>query len=267
MTIDNSQFSKQEVGGAFNRQASYYADGRGQSPWFQAQVKIVLNMLDSEQGLILDIGCAAGAEVDPLRTRGFRIVGIDYSEEMLRFAQQRFGAFDGVHFCRADAESLPFVSGSFDHVVCLGVFEYLSTYDRCLDEIHRILRPGGIAIISVPTRISLDRLSIRLFNLTVVPVWRTIKRLVGKRTSGQPLGRRWNRCIPWQVPELLRKHGFQPERTAYSGFLLFPLGQLWPTVEYRLFVLMERFSKSRILGWTLSQYLVSARKTASQPTP
>jgi ubiquinone/menaquinone biosynthesis C-methylase UbiE len=256
----DSQFAKTEVSGAFDRQASYYAVERGQSPWFRAQVKIVLDMLDSETGLILDIGCAAGAEFEPLLARGFQVVGMDYSPEMLRLAQQRFGQSASVRICRADAEALPFPDASFDHVVCLGVFEYLSTYDRSLQEIHRVLRPGGVAILSLPTSISPDRLSNNLFNKTAVPLWRGIKKLMGKRTSTQPVGRRWNRCIPWQVPAQLRKYGLTPERNAYSGFLLFPLGQLWPAAEYRLFSLMERFSKSRILGWTLSQYLVSARK-------
>jgi ubiquinone/menaquinone biosynthesis C-methylase UbiE len=263
MTVptENSQFEKTEVSGVFDRMASYYADERGQSPWFQAQLKIVLEMIDSEQGLVLDIGCAAGAEFEPLLARGFRIVGFDYAPEMIRLAQQRFGASPAVHLCRADAESLPFPNSSFDHVVCLGVFEYLSTYERGLEEIRRVLRPGGLAIISLPTRISLDRFSYNLIHTTAVPLWRGIKRLMGKRSSGQALGRRWNRCIPSQVPALLRKHGLNPERSAYSGFLLFPLGQVWPAAEFRLFSLMERFSKSRILGWTLSQYLVSARKT------
>lgn len=261
MPIENSQYSKQEVVDAFDRQASYYATGRGQSPWFRAQVDIALKMLESEQGLILDIGCAAGAEIEPFRNRGFRIVGIDYSEEMLRLAHQRFGALDGVGFCRADAESLPFASASFDQVVCLGVFEYLSTYDRCLKEIKRVLRPGGMVIISVPTRVSLDHISFSICTRTAIPLWRALKKLLGKRTSGQPIGQPWNRCIPWQVPGVLRKHGFKPERSAYSGFLLFPLGELWPAAQFRLFLWMERFSESRFLGPTLSQYLVSARLT------
>ncbi len=261
MPGEDSQFAKDEVSAAFDRMSSYYAGERGQSPWFQAQLKIVLEMLDSEPGLLLDVGCAAGAEFEPLLARGFQIVGFDYSPKMLGLAQQRFGASDGVHLCRADAESLPFPDASFDHVVCLGVLEYLTTYDRCLDEIHRVLRPGGVAIISLPTRISLNRCSNYLCNLTAVPLWRAIKRLMGKRTSTQPVGQRWNRCIPWQIPALLRRHGLKQEHSAYSGFLLFPLGHLWPAAEFRLFSLMERFSKSRILGWTLSQYLASARKT------
>ncbi len=261
MPGEDSPFAKGEVSAAFDRMSSYYAGERGQSPWFQAQLKIVLEMLDSKPGLLLDVGCAAGAEFEPLLARGFQIVGLDYAPKMLALAQQRFGASRNVHLCRADAEALPFPGASFDQVVCLGVFEYLTTYDRCLDEIHRVLRPGGVAIISLPTRISLDRCSNRLCNFTAVPLWRAIKRLMGKPTSTQPVGERWNHCIPWQVPALLRRHGLTPEDSAYSGFLLFPLGHLWPGAEFRLFSLMERFSRSHFLGWTLSQYLVSARKS------
>ncbi len=108
MPDENSQFAKEEVSAAFDRMSSYYAGERGQSPWFQAQLKIVLEMLDSEQGLLLDVGCAAGAEFEPLLARGFQIVGLDYAPKMLGLAQQRFGASHGLHLCRADAESLPF---------------------------------------------------------------------------------------------------------------------------------------------------------------
>ena len=261
ISTENSQFAKTEVSGVFDRMATYYADERGQSPWFQAQLKIVLEMIAAEKGMILDIGCAAGAEFEPLLARGFKIVGFDYAPEMVRRAEQRFRGSQDVHLCRADAESLPFPDASFDHVVCLGVFEYLSTYDRALKEIHRVLRPGGLVIISLPTRISLDRFSFNLIHSTAVPLWRGVKRLLGKRASAKALGRRWNRCLPSQVPPLLRANGFSPEQSAYSGFLLFPLGQLWPAGEFRLFSMMERFSKSPLLGWTLSQYLVSARKT------
>jgi SAM-dependent methyltransferase len=260
MPTGNSQFSKPEVSGAFDRQASYYARERGESPWFQAQVKTILEMLPSGPGLVLDVGCAAGAEIQPLLNRGFRVVGIDYSGQMLRVARQQYGTRKEVNLFRADAESLPFASASFDHVVCLGVFEYLSSYGICLDEIHRVLRPGGYVIISVPTRFSLDRISYNFCSGLVVPAWRALKRLMGKPSSGHPLGQRWNFCNPWRFRKLLRYHGFNPERSAYSNFFLFPLGELWPQAEMRLFSFMERFSKSNVLGWTLTQYIIRSRK-------
>jgi len=270
MPTENSQFSKVEVSGEFDRAASYYADERGRSPWFHAQLKIVLDMLDSEPppvgSQLLDIGCAAGAEFEPLLARGFQITGVDYSPEMLRLAEQRFGSTHGIKLCRADAESLPFPDASFDRVVCLGVLEYLSTYDRCLDEIHRVLRPGGVAILSMPTRVSLNRFSTTVLNRTAIPLGRALKKLMGKRVSGKRVGRRWNRCLPWQVPALLHEHGFVWQRRRYSGFLLFPLGQIWPAAEFQLFSFMEHFSNSRLLGWALCQYMVSARKVTVADT-
>jgi len=260
MSTDKTQFEKNEVSASFDRMADYYADERGRSPFFQEQVKIMLEMIDSKPGCILDIGCAAGAEFEPLLARGFRIVGFDYAPDMIRLARRRFSASPDVRLCRADAEMLPFHDASFDHVVCLGVLEYLATYDRALEEIHRVLRPGGSAIISLPTSISLDRASYNLIHKTALPLWRGTKRLMGKQSSRKELGRRWNRCVPSRFQETLREHNLNPEKSAYSGFLLFPLGNVWPAAELRLFSLMERFSKSPLLGWTLSQYLVSARK-------
>jgi 2-polyprenyl-6-hydroxyphenyl methylase/3-demethylubiquinone-9 3-methyltransferase len=262
MPTGTSPFTKPEVEGIFDREAGYYSDERGASPYFQAQLKVVREMLPSGGELVLDLGCAAGAEIESLLNLGFRVVGIDYSAEMLRFARRRYVISNRVKLCRADAESLPFASASFDLVVCLGVFEYLPSYGFCLDEIHRVLRPGGIVIISVPTRFSLDQMSYKVCSGVVVPVWRAFKRLLGKRSSGQPLGRPWNRCNPWRFPSILREHGFTPERSAYSNFFLFPLGELWPRAQFRLFSVMERFSNSRALGWMLTQYIVRARKAA-----
>ena len=74
MPDKNSQFAKDEVSAVFDRMSSYYAGDRGQSPWFQAQLKIVLEMLDSEHGLLLDVGCAAGAEFEPLRFSSERAI-------------------------------------------------------------------------------------------------------------------------------------------------------------------------------------------------
>lgn len=254
------QYSKEKVSSVFDHQASYYSNQRGNDFGFQAQVKIVMQMLSSGSGLVLDLGCAAGAEIQPLLSRGFRVVGVEYSAKMLTFARQRYGASNAVYLCRGDAESLPFASATFDHVICLGVFEYLSTYGKCLDEIHRVLRPGGLVIISMPTCFSLDRISYNFCRFTAVPLWRAIKRLLGKRSSGQPLAQRWNLCNPWRFPRVLREHDFSLSSRAYSGFLLFPLGELCPKIEARLCSFMERFSKSRVVGWTLSQYLVSARR-------
>src|SRR3974390_2891953 len=136
---------KQLVCEAFEKSAEHYATERERTPYFQAQLSIVYSMLAGEHGRILDIGCAAGGEIPEFLRRGFSVIGIDLSSRMLEFARQRFAGDREVQFCRADVERLPFSSQSMDHVVCLGVFEFLQDYSPALKEIHRVLRPGGLA--------------------------------------------------------------------------------------------------------------------------
>lgn len=254
----NSENRKSEVLQEFDSGASRHSTSREQEPWFLAQLRIVLRMMENKQGTVLDIGCAAGAEVAALRAHHFRVVGVDCSPAMLAYSRQRFADDACVQLCRADMENLPFASSSFDHVVCLGVLEYVPSYIKSLDEIHRVLRPGGLAVFSIPTRISAYQISEYLARL-LTPFWRACKAWLGGRPF-RPLPRQWNYCVPWRFRALLREQGFEPRTSAYSGFILYALEQWWPAMELRLFESMERFSKSRLLGWALSQYLISAYK-------
>jgi SAM-dependent methyltransferase len=261
--MPGSQFSKREVVESFNQQLEYYSAERERAPWFLSQLRIVTKMLESESGVVLDLGCAAGSEVAELRGQGFRVIGVDRSQEMVASAHIRFADDRETFFCCADAESLPFPSGSFDHVVCLGDLEYLPSYMHCLDEVHRILRPGGLAIFSVPTKISLQRLSFRLCNSTAIPLWRLVKRLMGRKSQGGALSRQWNRCVPWKLRRLLRTRGLTPVISAYSGFFVFPLEHVSPAAHLKLFTTMEPFAGFPPVRWMYSQYLVSARKQSA----
>ena len=100
---------------------------------------------------VLDLGVGAGRTVDPLRSRARRYVGVDYAPNMIESCRRRF---PGVEFHVADAADLGrFESSSFDAVVfsfngidCLYPDE---ARRRCIDECHRVLRPGGSFVLSV----------------------------------------------------------------------------------------------------------------------
>ena len=126
--IDQSQDSKQQVHDLFEYLADEYATERERMPFYRPQLEFMLSALEKESGRILDIGCAAGGEIQALRVRSFSVVGIDLSMRMLDFARARFASDREVLLCSADIERLPFSSQSMDHVVCLGVFEYLPDY-------------------------------------------------------------------------------------------------------------------------------------------
>jgi SAM-dependent methyltransferase len=240
-----------------------YAFERERDPSFLRQLTIVLKMLANERGRVLDIGCAAGSEVTALRERGFEVVGIDFSTDMLQHARRRFRVDPKVHFSRADAEFLPFRSASFDHVTCLGVFEYLPDYRRAVAEIHRVLRPGGLAILSIPSRISPYYVTHDVAHASLGPIWRSLKRWAGIQPvpeSGQVPRHRRRLCVPWTLRSMLRERGLIPEQSAFSRFLLFPLDRVWPGASARVEGWLERYSSSRTVGWIGCQYLLASRK-------
>jgi ubiquinone/menaquinone biosynthesis C-methylase UbiE len=99
---------------------------------------------------ICDLGCGAAPVTFEMLKRGYDIVGVDYSFDMLRNAKRRLeaGGVSRVPLVNSNGETLPFADGQFDCVVCLGVISYVEGYAKIIKEIRRILKPGGTAIIS-----------------------------------------------------------------------------------------------------------------------
>jgi ubiquinone/menaquinone biosynthesis C-methylase UbiE len=237
----------------FEHAADHYAIEREHLPYFRFQLAIVRSMLAGESGRILDIGCAAGAEISTLRHLGFRVVGVDFSPQMLSFAKRRFANDPDVNLCRADIEHLPFPEKSMDHVVCLGVFEFLPDYGPALREIHRVLRPGGLALFAIPSAVSLYMLTER-----AVDIWRAARRLLRRNpVTRAPLRR--NLCVPWRYRALLRQHHLEPEHRAYSNFFLYFLDH-FPDLNVRVTAALEPLCSVPLLRCAASVYMVSARK-------
>ena len=100
---------------------------------------------------ILDLGCGAGPVLAPLQQAGMRCVGIDYSVDMLHLARQNLGP-EGVPLVQAECEKIPLPDASVDCVVCLGVISYALSIDGAMQELRRVLRSDGIAIVSYRNR-------------------------------------------------------------------------------------------------------------------
>lgn len=98
---------------------------------------------------ILDIGCGDGAATAALarRARGHTVIGADWSLQALERARLR-----GLSVVRAtlDGHGLPVATGSLDIVFLSEVIEHLVDTDSALDEIGRVLRPGGSLLLSTP---------------------------------------------------------------------------------------------------------------------
>lgn len=96
---------------------------------------------------ILDAGCGTGGMLDVYRSwPDAEATGIDLSPEALRFSRER--GHD--RLVGADLTRLPFRSNVFDVVSALDVIEHVPDDRAAVDEINRVLRPGGILVASVP---------------------------------------------------------------------------------------------------------------------
>lgn len=112
---------------------------------------------------ILDVGCGTGElmkqilEEDPSR----KLTGIDYSPNMIEQAKQKLGNLAAIQF--ADAQKLPFADNTFDMVTCCDSFHHYPDPDAVLQEMVRVLKPGGCLILGDCYQKGLSRFIMNLF--------------------------------------------------------------------------------------------------------
>lgn len=141
-----------------------------------------------ESGRILDVGSGPGYLIRALKEAGYEAAGLDHSQEALRIGAEHVKA----EMQLGDVcERIPWDDGSFDGVVLHDVIEHLTEEDAALAEIRRVLRPGGLLLLS-----TLNESSV-------------LHKLLGKRWSyyQDP-----THVKPWRAAtlrELLERHGFE----------------------------------------------------------
>lgn len=102
-------------------------------------------------GAILDVGCGAALVAEEVADLDGTYVGIEYGGHQLDFAAAKRVSWEGklrLTFVRGDAEHLPFIDRSFDLVVMSEVIEHLLRPEVAVWEIARVLRPGGIFVMT-----------------------------------------------------------------------------------------------------------------------
>lgn len=97
---------------------------------------------------VLDIGCGSGwaARLMAEAARKGRVVGIDISDEMVHLARSSSGSFANVQFQVKSAEKLSFAPGEFSHAFSMESLYYYANMLTALEEIHRVLEPGGLFV-------------------------------------------------------------------------------------------------------------------------
>lgn len=97
----------------------------------------------------LDIGCNAGYFTARIAAQGIEVTGLDFSSAALGCARRDFPS---IEFIEGDAMKLPFADQSFELVTSFGVIQTVSSWQRALSEMVRVLRPGGLGILETNRR-------------------------------------------------------------------------------------------------------------------
>jgi ubiquinone/menaquinone biosynthesis C-methylase UbiE len=115
-----------------------------------ARVLQTLNRLIKPASVVADIGCGPAQLASPITAMGHEYVGVDPNPEMYFMTAEKLRSNAKARFFTGSAEEIPLSEASVDAVTCIGVVEYLPDRVRALREVFRILRPGGIAILTFP---------------------------------------------------------------------------------------------------------------------
>ncbi len=205
-----------------NRSAISFYDGLA-SGWeneyksdiFGVRLRLLSGMIPSGlQGQTwVDAGCGTGTISRWLAAeRGATVLAIDGSDHMLSHALPA----RGVEYRKADIVRTSLPDESCDGIVCSSVLEYLPFPEVALEEFHRILKPGGVLLASVPNR----ALSIRIPVMLIY--WLT--RPLGTKRRFAYLDHSKHSYSATQFSAALGSNGFATERVIEYGRLGLPFG-------------------------------------------
>jgi ubiquinone/menaquinone biosynthesis C-methylase UbiE len=117
-----------------------------------------LSEMNLSEKNLLEIGCGIGIDTIRLASLGFReVVGLDLSATAVDIARThaKLKNITTVHFETANGEELTLPNNTFDFVYSFGVIHHTPSIETAIAEIHRVLKPGGTAIVMLYHRHSL----------------------------------------------------------------------------------------------------------------
>lgn len=229
----------------------------------QYRLNYVASMVPSKSGDALDVGSGAGQFLIYLDRLGYRVTGLDISQMMVRESLDRLRNQKTKYasVLLGDCENTPFPDNCFDLYTAMGVIEYLDTDDLMIKECSRILKPGGIGIITARNR------------LCPAVRWKFFFEDRVKRFAAQIVSPLRNGRMPHQRVPISREHspkelqnaicrqGFIILEQRFCHFYIFPhpLSQYFKPIEFFLAKQLEVLSSTPfgILG---STYIVKFQK-------
>lgn len=209
----------------------------------------LMDYLDLHDGdTVLDCGCGMGFYLMTMgRLRNIRLIGVDGDVSRLAWARtERVPA----HLGSVDIHKLPFADNSFDKVLMTEVLEHLAEDRKAMQEIYRILKPGGVLALSVPHAnypFLWDPINKTLEALGIAPI----------RNAGPITGlwsNHWRLYTPETLRDVITSAGFTVEELEqqthhafpFIHFIVYSIGK--PLIEHNLLPRGLRDSADRFRG-------------------
>ncbi|MFT8719299.1 glycosyltransferase [Acetobacter sp.] len=107
--------------------------------------------LVKEGSAVLDIACGEGYGSALLSAKAASVVGVDVSPAAVEHAREKYGN-DRVRFLAGDVCAVPLPNAAVDAIISFETIEHIADHEKMLAEFARVLKPGGIVIISSPDK-------------------------------------------------------------------------------------------------------------------
>ncbi len=224
--------------------------------------KRVLELFDKAGGRVLDVGCGPAEMVQPLLRLDCEFWGLDPSPRMIEICRARCGETKETHFAVGEAGRLNFPNNFFDAVLCMGVIDGLKNFGEVIDEMLRVLKPGGTIIITFANRQSPYA---QWKKYVFYPALTLARRIMHAGTNNDPILIQRRLFTPKEASELLAAAGADARRVVgyFYNILLSPLDEIWPAATLWVNKKLEE-ARDGEPDWLAAGFILKARKQGTE---
>ena len=225
---------------------------------FLVRKQHVLDLFDKRGGRFLDAGCGTGDFLPDLLARGDEVCAVDFAEEMIEQAARRLGGSGHrarVRFSVGDVCNLEFPAEHFDGIIGVGLIEYLTDYNAAFKEMFRVLKPGGILVVTVPNIVS----PFMAYETFVPKCKGVVKSALAGLGLREPERAYYQRhFVPWALDRELRRIGFRKTDASYCTYGFFSSHGL-ESLSLNLTRKLDGYARSPV-GMLGTNYIVKVEK-------
>jgi demethylmenaquinone methyltransferase/2-methoxy-6-polyprenyl-1,4-benzoquinol methylase len=219
----------------------------------------VLELFDKPGGRVLDVGCGPAEMARPLLRLDCEFWGLDPSPRMIEICRTRFGELKNVHFVEGEAGQMSFPDAFFDVVLCMGVIDGLKSFGQVIEEMLRVLKPGGTIIITFANRQSPYA---QWKKYVFYPALTLTRRIMHPGAHNDPILIQRRLFTPKEASGILAAAGADAQRVVgyFYNILLSPLDEVWPAATLWLNKKLEEARDGKA-DWLAAGFILKVHKT------